>query len=176
MQGKQEVWLPIEGFEGLYEIFNLSRVKSLKREVKHSKGGLKTVNEKILKQSNSDGYRLVGLSMNGCEFKKKVHILVAVGFMGHKPTDTGLIVNHIDFNRANNNIKNLELTTLRINSNQKHLKSTSKYVGVSWKTNCNKWRAATHLNGKHKHLGYFHSEKEASEAYLKEMKDNNIII
>lgn len=46
-------------------------------------------------------------------------------------------------------------------------KTSSKFKGVSWNKNANKWKAAIMINGKTKHLGYFSSEVEASRAYQK---------
>lgn len=74
-------------------------------------------------------------------------------------------MNHKDFNRKNNNVENLEIITHRENSNRKHIKSTSQYVGASWFKRTNKWRANIQINGKQKSLGYFTTELEAHEAY-----------
>ena len=68
MNKKTEIWKPIEGFEGLYEISNYGRVKSLERKTYHNKG-YRQVNERILKGGlNADGYRMVILRKNN-----KVH-------------------------------------------------------------------------------------------------------
>lgn len=48
-------------------------------------------------------------------------------------------------------------------------KLSSNYKGVSWFKDCNKWRAYTKINGKHKHIGLFKTEIEARDAYLKFM-------
>ena len=74
------------------------------------------------------------------------------------------------FNKTNNKLDNLEIVTQRENSNQKHLKSSSKYIGVSWSKSRNKWVALIYLNGKHKNLGRFNDELEASKAYQKALQ------
>jgi len=153
-----EIWKIIEGFED-YEISNLGNVKSLK----YGK-------EKILNKSiNSQGYYCVCLSLNNKKYKKNIHQLLAVSFLNHTPNGYKLVINHIDFIRTNNKIENLEIVTQRKNANQKHLKSSSQYIGVSWAKHVNKWHAQIHINGKHKNLGYFINEIDAHNAYQKEL-------
>lgn len=60
------------------------------------------------------------------------------------------------------------------NHNDYKPKWTSKYKGVSFKKASNKWRTRITINGKQKHLGYFKTEIEARQAYLKAKKENNI--
>jgi len=82
-------------------------------------------------------------------------------------------VDHIDNNPKNNAYKNLRVISHRGNmQNQvkahKRLGSTSQFLGVSWKMSKKKWRAClADENGRHKHLGYFDTEQEAHQAYLK---------
>ena len=102
-----------------------------------------------------------------------MHQLVAEAFLNHKRCGMEFVINHIDFNKTNNKVENLEIITNRENSNQKHLKSSSIYTGVSWDKRYNKWRSNITVNGKLKHLGYFINELEASEVYKKEL--NNLI-
>lgn len=98
-----EVWMPVSGYEGLYEVSNLGNVKSLKgthkilRTKKHSKGG----------------YLSVTLFANGNRKFYLVHRLVAYAFC-EKPNGCD-IVNHIDNNHANNNAINLEWVTQKQN-------------------------------------------------------------
>ncbi len=103
----EEIWKPIQGYEGHYEISNLGNVKSLAK-VSYRKTGsiLKRTPDKILKQNNhSDGYKFVFL------FKKNflVHRLVALHFLDVEPDKK--YVNHIDGNKHNNCVSNLEWCT-----------------------------------------------------------------
>ena len=172
---QKEAWKDIEGYEGLYQISNFGNVKSLEKYVNHSSGcGTRTVNERILKPSfNSKGYLIVGLFINGKQKKRTIHQLVAVAFKNHIPNGHILVVNHKDFNKLNNRVKNLEIVTQRENTNQKHLKSSSIYTGVSWRKDCNKWNAKIRIKGKTKHLGYFtiDNELDASNAYQNALKE-----
>ena len=144
-----EIWKTIEKYPD-YQISNLGNVKSLKFE-----------KEKILKQWIDDlGYCRVDLIKN-----EKVHQLVAIAFLNHNPCKYKLVINHKNFNRQDNRVENLEIVTQRENANKAHIKSSSKYVGVSWHKGSKKWMSRIVINGKRKHLGYFFEEIEASNAY-----------
>lgn len=155
---EKEIWVKIDCFEN-YLISNLGNVKSLKFN-----------KEKILKnQNDSDGYLHICLCINGKKFTKKIHQLVAIAFLNFKPCGMNSVVNHINFNRKDNRLCNLEIISCRENANQKHLKSTSKFTGVNWSKICNKWHARIHVNKKRIHLGFFDCEIEASKAYKKKL-------
>jgi len=150
-----EEFKSIKGYKGIYKVSNLGRVKSLKFN-----------KEKILKMSfATGGYCIVSLSKDGVVKMRTVHQLVAETFLGHTPCGMKLVVNHIDFDKTNNKVSNLEIVTSRENSNQKHLKSSSKYIGVSWNKPAKKWIANIWINGKKKNLGRFTNEIDASNAY-----------
>jgi len=93
----EEIWKDIKGYEGLYQVSNLGRVKS-KRKI------LKAINGEYLK---------VGLSKNGIQKTLYVHRLVAETFLG----ENKLQVNHKDEDKHNNNIENLEFVTHKENMN-----------------------------------------------------------
>lgn len=103
-----EIWKPIDGFEGLYEVSNLGKVKSL--------GNDKSRKEKFLKPAkNRDGYLLVTLCRNGKHKMFQVHRLVATMFI---PNPEGFEqVNHIDEVKTNNCVSNLEWCNAKYNSN-----------------------------------------------------------
>lgn len=89
----KEEWKSIEGFEGVYEVSNLGRVKRSKTQ-------------KILKQAERGKYLCVDLSRNNISKTFSVHRLVALAFI---PLIKGLDqVNHIDGNKFNNHYSNLE--------------------------------------------------------------------
>lgn len=102
-----EIWKDIQGFENLYQVSNLGRVKSL--NYKH------TGKEKILKLTKSNGYLDVIL-YNAGEYKHcLVHRLVAQAFIPN--INSSLQVNHKDENKLNNRVDNLEWCTPKYNSN-----------------------------------------------------------
>ena len=88
-----------------------------------------------------------------------------MAFLGHTPCGYKAVVNHIDFDKLNNNANNLEIVTSRQNSNQRHIKSSSKYTGVVWVKNNQKWKSQIRINGEVISLGHFDDELLASDAY-----------
>lgn len=166
----EEIFKDIPGYEGIYQVSNLGRVKSLPREI--WKNGFYITKEKILKPNIGNiKYCYVILYKNLQKKTIRVHQLVAMAFLNHTPCGHKLVVNHKDFNRLNNNVENLEIITSRENTNKKHLKSSSKYIGVNWcKTNL-KWKSRIVFNGKRISLGYFKTEIEAHNAYQNKLKE-----
>ena len=115
---------------------------------------------------NMRGYKIITLSNNGRCKTFKVHQLVAEVYLNHVPDGHNLVVNHIDHNRLNNTVNNLEIITMRENTNKLHIKSSSKYTGVSLQKKTNRWLSYKMINGKHTYLGSFKSEMEAYLKYL----------
>lgn len=153
-----EIWKKVVGYEDLYQVSNFGRVKSL--------GNDATRKEKILNQASCTcGYLVICLYKNGIRKTRKVHQLVAESFLNHRPCGMKLVVNHIDFNRLNNQVSNLEITTQRDNANKKNHKSSSKYTGVCWEKRRKMWLATIRINGKLKFLGRFTNEIDAHNAY-----------
>lgn len=111
----KEEWRPVVGYEGLYEVSNLGRVKSLDRVVTGKNGGQYPFKGKILKQRNDkDGYLTVYLCGNGKDKLKKVHRLVGETFLPN--TDNLPVINHKDENKLNNCVDNLEWCTVCYNN------------------------------------------------------------
>lgn len=155
----QEIFKDIPNYKGLYQVSNLGRVKRLYKFAK----------ERILSPSiDSDGYYVLSLSKQGVVKSNKTHQLVAIAFLNHKPCGMEKVINHINFDKLDNRIENLEIVTARENSNKKHLKSTSKYVGVSLHKQ-GKWIASIGVNGHSKYIGLFDTEKEAHDAYKNQL-------
>jgi len=155
-----EFWKDIKGYEGLYQISNLGNVKSLNYRC----SGYEKFLTKIL---CNNGYYAVNLSNNSIKKRIEIHQLVAIAFLNHAPCGFKLVVNHKNFIRTDNYVKNLEIITHRNNTNQKHLKSSSQYVGVYWNKLAKKWKASIVINRNKKHLGYFIDELDAHNAYQK---------
>lgn len=103
----EEIWKDITGYEGLYQVSNLGRVKSL------YDGGHKCFRYLILKPSINNGYLYVKLTVNGKCKSKAIHRLVAEAFIPNP--DNLEQINHIDENKQNNNIENLEWCTRSYN-------------------------------------------------------------
>ena len=106
----QEEWRPVVGYESLYEVSNLGRVKSLPR--KWAKGG-------ILKPTpaKKGGYMYIDLRKNGKRELCKVHQLVMRAFVGECPD--GHEVDHYDWNPSNNRLDNLSYQPKEVNRARK---------------------------------------------------------
>ena len=169
----QEIWKDIIGYEGLYQISNLGRVKSLKRVGRAS--------DRILSPVNNRGYFIIRLFKSENILSKKtfgraflVHRLVAIHFI-ENPNNYE-VVNHLDFNKQNNCVSNLEWTTniqnlLHYFATQE---LTSKYLGVYYDKSKNGFKSYIRYNGKKKYLGIYKNQEEAYAARVKYEKDNGI--
>lgn len=112
-----EIWKPVSGYEGFYEVSDCGRVRSVERTVRSSRGNAtKRSPSKILKQVLlKSGYLTVELCKYGIRKKKLVHRLVAESFLDN-PNNLPQ-VNHKDENKSNNVIDNLEWCSLVYNNN-----------------------------------------------------------
>lgn len=157
-----EVWRDIKNFEGKYQVSNLGRVKSLSFK--------RTGKSRILSAPiNSRGYKCVLLYMNGKRFNSTVHRLVAETFISCN--SDGLVVDHIDRNKTNNNLTNLRFITQRQNSrNIDKRKTSSKFHQVSFCKQQKKWLSWTTIKGKRKNIGRFNCETRAFFESLKYAK------
>lgn len=121
----KEIWIDIKGYEGLYQVSNLGRVKSLRR----TKPNGQTVIERILKEcDNMKGYKNVCLSKHGIMHKEYVHRLVAMHFLDNPMNYK--YVNHKDENKNNNIVNNLEWCSAEYNNNYGTAKMRSKKTYV----------------------------------------------
>ena len=117
----KEIWKDIPGYEGLYQISNLGRVKSLKRKVYAGRGRMRWQYEKILSENktNGNGYKIVSLNKESKSQNKYIHRLVAEAFL-ENPNNYKYI-NHKDENKSNNCVDNLEFCTAQYNSTYNNL-------------------------------------------------------
>jgi len=111
-----EYWKSITGYEGFYESSNFGRIKALERPVRHPKGGLQILKERVLKQGIRKGYCFVVLSKNNMQKSFSVHRLVASTFL--KNPENKRTVNHKDGDKINNKLENLEWATY--SENEQH--------------------------------------------------------
>lgn len=112
-----EKWEDIEGYEGFYQVSNLGRVKSLERITTYLWHGNiveRKEKEKILKtRRNRWGYEVVNLSKEKKQKTYQVHVLVANAFL--EKTEVKKQVNHINGDKLNNNLSNLEFVSPKEN-------------------------------------------------------------
>jgi hypothetical protein len=153
----EEIWKDVIGYEGLYQVSSLGRVKSLNY--------INTGKERLLKVLSINEYLYINLSKLSLMKRRPLHQLVAESFIDKDYKSKGLVVNHKNFKRDDNRLENLELVTVRENNNQKHLPSSSKYTGVYLDRKSNKFASSIKINKVQMYLGIFEDEKEASEYY-----------
>lgn len=174
---QKEVFKDIPNYYGLYQISNLGNVKSLSKLIIRKDSNYYT-KEKILKHKiDGSGYLFVCLCVNQDRKYLKIHQLVSIVFLNHKPDGTQkIVVDHINNIKTDNRLINLQLISQRENSSKNHKNKTSKYTGVSLVKN-NKYRASITYKGKTINLGEYKCETLAFIKYIKfinNIKNENI--
>ena len=168
---ENEIWMDILGYDGIYQVSDLGRIKSLKRYVEHPRHGSLLLQEKIRKQGfDKDRGFNITLSNNGINKARLVHQIVAETFIPNKHDFN--CVRHKNGNKKDNRVSNLEWFTridASIDSNKKKIK-TSKHNGVYFDKSKNKWRATINK----KTLGTFNTEKKAINKRKQYCIENNI--
>lgn len=126
-----EEWKTIEGYSN-FQISNKGRLKSIAKTVDVGWGRKQSYEEKIIIGfRSSNGYLMVRIQEKKKANTFTIHSLVAKAFLGDRPK--GFIVNHIDANKLNNNVENLEWTTYSGNIrhayklNMRHAPNEGKY-------------------------------------------------
>ena len=107
----EEIWKDIKGYEGLYQVSNLGRIKSLDRKARIQNGAYRQVKGRIvpIRKGEKTNYPFVGLTKNHKSKMLRIHRLVADAFI---PNPNNLPqINHKDGNKTNNNVNNLEWCT-----------------------------------------------------------------
>jgi len=111
----EEIWKEIEDFDGVYFVSNYGRVKSIDRLIIRSDGvHIQTKGRVLIPRPATNGYMFVNLSKNGKSKNYSIHRLVATYFLNKIINKNE--VNHIDGNKENNYVYNLEWCTRKENS------------------------------------------------------------
>ena len=110
-----ETWKPVVGYEGLYEVSDYGRVRSVPHEVP-SRNGVRVSPGRMRNPfKNKTGYVIINLCKNGIIKNHTIHRLVAEAFLPNP--DNLPQVNHKDENKLNNNLGNLEWCSVKYNNN-----------------------------------------------------------
>jgi hypothetical protein len=160
------VWKDIPSYEGYYQVSNDGQVRSLDR-IMLWRGKDRFVKGKMLSLAKSDSqqYLTVALCKNAECKQFRVHTLVAMAFLGHKPRGYIMTVDHIDRNKLNNRVENLRVVPHRENTHNRENGKSSQLLGVYWCNTDKTWVSKIKIDGKPHVIGYFKSEEAASEAY-----------
>lgn len=154
----QESWIVMADFPS-YAVSDFGRVK---RVTPHQRGGTNTYIGKILKpQISRKGYFKYRLMRAGKLHSTYSHLLVARTFILN--TDPSLEVDHIDGNKLNNHVSNLEYVTHRENTRR----YTARFRPLTGaKKRINRWKSKIYFEGKYISLGSYETEIEAHKVYL----------
>lgn len=187
----EEVWRDIQGYEGLYQVSNLGRVRSLDRWVDRTNQPGYFLQGKILKpRTGKNGYKYVVLCSR-CEHRTfTIHRLVALAFVSN-PNGFN-VVNHIDGNKTNNAVDNIEwcsysentlhaikeglfkpeksANTMRSQLRQ-NKNNTSGTKGVYFNKKLRKWQAYIRVNYKMIYLGVYENKEDAIKARLEKERE-----
>lgn len=163
-----EVWKDVFGYEGIYKVSNYGNVFNIK------------FGRKLNPYFPKTHYPQISLCKNNNAKTTNIHTIVANAFLSETKTTEKCVVNHIDGDKYNNHISNLEYVSVRANSTICYRKNqetkSSKYSGVSLHKKYNKWLSEIKHNGVKIYVGYFKTEIEAHLAYQNKLKELNIII
>lgn len=107
---KKEIWKDVVGYEGYYKVNNIGNIKSLERTIIRRDGVCRLYKEsKKRSYIGYKGYVICGFNKGGQKVNKKIHRVVAKAFIPNP--EKKLQVNHIDGNKSNNCVSNLEWCT-----------------------------------------------------------------
>ena len=171
---KDEVWLVIEEFP-LYEVSNYGRVRT-QRPLVHTKGKEKFQKKflgwRILKTAKLNGYPAVTLrGETGSGIKRLVYVHRIMWKAFHGPVPEGFEIDHVNRERADNNLTNLRLATVRQNAFNsigcRPNKTGIRGVFLSGR----KFRVRIRIpGGKRLEVGSFSTKQEAARAYAEAVK------
>ena len=160
----EEIWKDVPDYEGLYQVSNYGKVRSLKfNKIKVLKAAI-----------NGNGYLNVVLWDNGVKKSFTNHQLVAYAFLNHKPCGLKLVIDHINNDKLDNRLQNLQIVTNRYNVRKIQGAFTSIFKGVSWIEKRQRWQSQAFIEGHKKHIGYFKNEYDAHLAYQNTLNQYNL--
>lgn len=123
------------------------------------------------KKKSKNGYYQIKVQIkNNIERTFMVHQIIASVFLNHKISGRNIVVDHIDSNKLNNNVNNLQIITIRENCSKEKTLISGLPAGVHFHKPLKKYAARIYYNGKKYHLGYYLNISEASLAYQNKLQ------
>lgn len=140
-----EIWKPVVGYEGLYEVSNFGQVR--------------TISGKLMKcYYNRKGYKRICLSKSGKRKNFLIHRLVMAAFKGA----SDMQIDHIDGDKDNNTLSNLEYVSNIENTFRHFVRRGSSGLNVS--QSGKRYKSQLYYKGRNLPLGYFETKEEAVAA------------
>jgi hypothetical protein len=175
MENQIEIWKPIVGYEGFYEVSNLGRIKTKERFIERKDKTFFMLHERIRKLvlHKKTGYLQVSICVENKVKMCSAHRMVASTFIDNplnKPQ-----VNHINGIKTDNRVENLEWCTNRENTIHRIDKTKTKHKYTGIKFHNNRWIAEYKHKGQSLYLGCFKNEIDAALAYETKIKQLNKI-
>ena len=176
---KESDWVEVKGYEGLYAINRNGEIKSLAKTIYQPNHGYRKFKEYTLKPwDNGHGYKVVSLAKEGKRKNHYMHRLVAEHFI-ENPNNYPE-VNHIDYDKGNNNVNNLEWVSRKMNMQHSiiHMHNPKNTSTYSDKTNtgysyiCQRAESERYriiINGVEKQAGTLEEAITIRDAMLKEV-------
>lgn len=115
---EDEEWKDVSGYEGFYKVSNLGNIKSIDRVIQRQTSEMEIQGRQMSQHIGNRGYPMINLCINGKCKRHLVHRIIATAFITN--TLNKEYVNHIDGNKKNNNVNNLEWSTPTENSIHAH--------------------------------------------------------
>lgn len=131
IEAVKETWKSVPNYEGLYEVSDLGRVRSLDRMINCRGNGKRLLKGKVMKFDLNQGYHYINLYLNSKCNKFRVHRLIMLVFIGK----SYLCVNHINGIKIDNRLVNLEYCTSK--QNTQHAYKTGLIKPLSGENNNN---------------------------------------
>lgn len=158
----EEIWKDVDGYEGLYQVSNFGRIKSLEFLKGAKNGSFQKSPSKILKQTtNQKGYNVVVLYKNKKGKMFQVHRLVALAFI---PNPENLpVINHKDENPQNCSVDNLEWCTQKYNCQYSNNKHDERHKHYEHKGSCKPKKAIIQYDLDDNYIAEYQSIREASK-------------
>jgi len=163
-----EKWKPIVGYESMYKISTLGRIKALPKMVHTGGGGyyLKSPMPIKLRYPGGNNYVGVGLHREGKSKTMRVHQIMGITFLGYTP-NRKTVIHHVDEVKFNNRLSNLEVRTQRYNASfgKFHIRKSSEFIGVSYNKKSRVFKSSIIYEGVKYYLGSSTLESYCSKIY-----------
>lgn len=160
---EQEIWKQVRETEHI-EVSNLGNVRRVAFVAKHKNRNCTYPDKPIAQHKNKDGYPCVQLYVKGKRIMRPVHRLVFEAFNG--PCEHPFVIDHIDNDKTNNRLENLQKTTNRINTSKDRWRNRASDLPIGVYRNRDKFVAQSFIEGKRVYFGTFDTIDEAVNALI----------